>query len=161
MESTVGFVGLGLMGTAMTTNLIAAGYDVLGHDPDGQRMTEHRERGGRTAESPGAIAAGAHVVILSLPTSEVGAHVCLGAGGIHEHAIPGSLVIDTTTGRPEDVMTIGTGLQAAGIRYIDATISGNADQTRRRDMSSWSGAMLTPTPTPGRCSGRSHAAATI
>lgn len=134
MQQTVGFIGLGLMGTAMTTNLITVGYDVLGYDPDPHRLAEHRDRGGRTADSPGAVAAGATLLMLSLPTSEIGTEVCLGPDGIHERAAPGSLIVDTTTGRPDDVVAIGAGLQAAGIRYVDATISGSADQTRRRDI---------------------------
>jgi 3-hydroxyisobutyrate dehydrogenase-like beta-hydroxyacid dehydrogenase len=130
---SVGLVGLGLMGSAMAPRLTAAGGTVVGCDIDEARRVEHLSRGGEIAASPKQVAARCDVVVLSLPTSEVAREVCLGPGSIVEAERP-VLVIDTTTPRPSDTVAIGNGLAEHGIRYVDATLSGNADMARRGDL---------------------------
>ena len=44
---------------------------------------------------------------------------------------PGQILIDTTTGEPEQTVRLGTRLAARGVRYLDAPISGSSEQTRR------------------------------
>lgn len=129
----VGLVGLGLMGSAMAPRLVAAGGTVVGCDTDEARRVEHLSRGGEIAASPKQVAERCDVVVLSLPTSEVAREVCLGPESVVEAQRP-VLVIDTTTPRPSDTLTIGNSLAEHGIRYIDATLSGNSDQAARGDL---------------------------
>ena len=130
----VGFIGLGLMGTSMTANLLAAGHTVLGFDVEEARRTEHVDRGGEVADSVAEVAAQCSVMMLSLPNSDIGMEVCLGEGSIATAARRGSLVIDTTTTRPRDTLAMAEGLAAVGVRMIDATVSGNAAQAARGDL---------------------------
>ena len=128
----VGLVGLGLMGSAMAPNLLAAGHDVVGFDLDPARRDEHVDRGGEVAESPAAVAADTDIVVLSLPTSAVVRDVCLAPGGLVGGS-PG-VVIDTTTARPEDTIATAQALREHGVGFVDATISGNARQAAARDI---------------------------
>ncbi|MHA6622769.1 NAD(P)-binding domain-containing protein [Pseudonocardia sp. DLS-67] len=63
----VGVVGPGVMGSAMSAHLLAAGFPVLGFDVDARRTAEHAERGGAVCGSPAEVAAGAEIVVTSLP----------------------------------------------------------------------------------------------
>lgn len=130
---TVGLVGLGLMGSALAQNLSVGGFTVLGYDIDATRREMHEAAGGEVASSPGEVADRCDVVVLSLPTGEVSYDVCLGPESI-SHAGRSVLVIDTTTARPSDSIEIGGLLGDRGIGYLDATLSGNADQARRGDL---------------------------
>lgn len=129
--AAVGLLGLGLMGGALATHLLADGHEVIGHDPDPDRRAEHRSRGGAVVNGPAAVVERADTVILSLPSSDV---VLAVVGELAGSVRPELLVIDTTTGRPEDATEAAAGLAERGWAYVDATISGNRIQARTRDV---------------------------
>ena len=66
MKADVGVVGLGIMGSAMAKNLLAAGHSVAGYDPDDSALDAHRAAGGIAETSAGEVAP---VILLSLPSS--------------------------------------------------------------------------------------------
>ena len=45
---------------------------------------------------------------------------------------PGQILIDTTTGAPEQTARLGDRLAAGGVQYLDAPVSGSSEQTRAR-----------------------------
>ncbi|MDH4116451.1 MAG: NAD(P)-dependent oxidoreductase [Acidimicrobiia bacterium] len=128
----VGLIGLGLMGSAMGSNLLRAGFDVIGYDVESERREEHVSRGGTDAGSPAEVARAGKVVVLSLPNSDIGRSVCFDRDGV-EAGGP-ELVIDTTTARPSDTTAIGERFISSGIGFVDATMSGNAAQAADRDI---------------------------
>ena len=67
---TIGFIGLGKMGSPMARLLVAAGHRVLGFDLSGEALSQLAEAGGTAVHSAGE-AAVADVVILMLPDSNV------------------------------------------------------------------------------------------
>ena len=134
MEKIVGMVGLGFMGSALSANLLKAGYRVLGCDPDGERVREFRERGGTPVASPAEAAGGAPVVVLSLPHSGIVREACLGENGLAGGAGKETLVIDTTTARPEDSAEIAAELENRGIAFLDASLSGTSKMAWSRDL---------------------------
>lgn len=133
-DTTVGLVGLGLMGAAMTERWLAAGATVQGYDVDPDRCVEHTARGGRVADSAATVAYAVDVVVLSLPDSTVGRSVCLGPGGVAEGAHAGLVVVDTTTGRPADAVELAAELGRRDVRYVDASLSGSSDMVRQGDI---------------------------
>ena len=134
MEKIVGMVGLGFMGSALSANLLKAGYRVLGCDPDGERVREFRERGGTPASSPADAARSARFVVCSLPHSGIVREACLGESGLAGGAGKGTLVIDTTTARPEDSAEIAGALEMRGIGFLDASLSGTSKMAWSRDL---------------------------
>jgi 3-hydroxyisobutyrate dehydrogenase-like beta-hydroxyacid dehydrogenase len=121
----VGLIGTGLMGTAMARRLLAAGFRVTGYDRDGDRLGAS---GVEAAESAAAVASGCGVVVLSLPDSRVVETVLEAMQG---HLRPGSLVLDTTTGAPQDAVQFVDRLRPSGTAYLDVTISGSSEQLSR------------------------------
>src|SRR6201999_4274985 len=62
-----GLIGVGIMGSAMATHLLAAGHGVVGYDTDPDRLAALRAAGGTAARSAAGVAAPADGVILSPP----------------------------------------------------------------------------------------------
>lgn len=133
MGDAVGLIGLGLMGTAMGSRLLAGGYDVVGYDPDARARSGHAGRGGSLADSPAQVAARARVVILSLPSGQISRGVCLDTDGITAGATGDSIVVETSTVLPEDVEHTAALLRGHDVAMLDAALSGSSDMVARGD----------------------------
>ena len=130
MPETVGLVGLGLVGSALIQRLTAAGYEVLGWDVDPAARDRAAALGARIADGLTNVGAGARVVLLSLPDSDVVGRV-LWQEGLAEALAPGALVLDTTTGRAEDAVANQRRLAEQGVRFVDVTLSGSSAEIAR------------------------------
>jgi len=127
----VGVVGLGIMGSAMSGNLIDAGFPILGYDVLAQRRSELAKAGGRTSRSARDVAKRAPIVITSLPSSaallEVAAEL---AGARH----PEQIVVETST-LPIAIKEQARKLLAAqGVTLLDCPLSGTGAQARVKDL---------------------------
>src|SRR5215212_3236717 len=123
MPERVGFIGLGNMGGRMTRCLVTAGHEVVGYDPDAERITA---AGARPADSPAAVTAGAEFVLLSLPDSPVVERVVRGDGGVLSAARDGQVVVDLSTANPRSTVELHRELAEKGAEFLDAGISGGA-----------------------------------
>ncbi|MCL4794025.1 MAG: NAD(P)-dependent oxidoreductase [Bryobacteraceae bacterium] len=128
---SIGIIGLGLLGGAMSERLLASGFHVTGHDPVAEKREELRALGGEPVDTPQEVWAACPRVLLSLPNSSIAAQVLAEAA---PHVRPGTLVVDTTTGDPDEVATFGPQLEALAAGYLDATIGGSSKQVRATDV---------------------------
>jgi 2-hydroxy-3-oxopropionate reductase len=123
-STTIGFIGLGIMGGPMAANLLKAGYPVVGYDVVPAAVEKFTAAGGKAAESVAAVTAESDVVITMLPDSPFVEEVVLGSGGVLEHAKPGLLLIDMSTIRPDTSVAVGREAASRGVRALDAPVSG-------------------------------------
>jgi 2-hydroxy-3-oxopropionate reductase len=123
-STTIGFIGLGIMGGPMAANLLKAGYPVVGYDVAPAAVARFTAAGGKAAESVAAVTAESDVMITMLPDSPFVEEVVLGSGGVLEHAKPGLLLIDMSTIRPDTSVAVGTEAASRGVRALDAPVSG-------------------------------------
>jgi 2-hydroxy-3-oxopropionate reductase len=122
--TTIGFIGLGIMGSPMAANLLRAGYDVIGYDVSPGAVERLVAEGGKAAESVPHAASGVDVVITMLPNFPQVEAVAFGDGGVLESARPGTLYIDMSTIRPQTSRRLaGEGVER-GLRVLDAPVSG-------------------------------------
>jgi 2-hydroxy-3-oxopropionate reductase len=120
----IGFIGLGIMGGPMASNLLAAGFEVIGFDLMSEALGRLEAAGGTVAVSAGQAAAEADVVITMLPNHPHVEAAALGEGGVLDSAKPGTLYIDMSSIRPETARRLaGVGAER-GIRVLDAPVSG-------------------------------------
>jgi 2-hydroxy-3-oxopropionate reductase len=119
--TTIGFIGLGVMGAPMAENLVKAGYDVAGHTRRAAGLSRLAAAGGRPAGSVAEVTRGADVVITMLPDSPDVTSVVLGPDGVVANAAPGLLVIDMSTVTPATAREIAS---VPAIRALDAPVSG-------------------------------------
>jgi 3-hydroxyisobutyrate dehydrogenase len=127
-------VGLGLMGSRMTRQLLSHGFELTGFDVDSGRLAEAEAMGVAIAGSPAEAVGGCWGALLSLPNSDIAREVCLGEEGLIESGVGSLFVYDTTTGRPQDAEEIAAALGEVGIRYADATVSGNGEIAERGEL---------------------------
>jgi 2-hydroxy-3-oxopropionate reductase len=120
----IGFIGLGIMGKPMATNLRRAGYACVVHSRSRGPVEELVAAGAREAASPAAVARESDVVITMLPDSPDVRLVMLGAGGIIEGVRTGQLVVDMSTISPSVAREVAEALSARGVAVLDAPVSG-------------------------------------
>jgi len=120
----IGFIGLGIMGKPMATNLIKAGHKLVVSAHNATAAQELTAAGASAAETPRDIAAGVDLVITMLPNSPDVAAVALGPDGIIEGAHPGLIFVDMSSIAPLVAREISEGLAAEGIPMLDAPVSG-------------------------------------
>jgi 3-hydroxyisobutyrate dehydrogenase-like beta-hydroxyacid dehydrogenase len=128
MKGPVGVIGLGLMGTALTERLLAAGFEAVVYNRTRAKADPLVERGATWSDNP---LAQCDRVLISLYTTEtVEAVLRQLDAGLHA----GQILIDTTTGLPEQTARLGARLAERGVQYLDAPVSGSSEQTRRGEV---------------------------
>ncbi|MGB3444760.1 MAG: 2-hydroxy-3-oxopropionate reductase [Actinophytocola sp.] len=120
----VGVVGLGIMGGPMASNLLKAGFEVIGFDVVPSAMERLAADGGTSAVSAAQAAAESDVVITMLPNHPQVEAVALGDGGVLDSAKPGTLYIDMSSIRPETARRLAEVGTEKGVRVLDAPVSG-------------------------------------
>ena len=131
-SQTVGLVGLGIMGSAMAPNLLAAGFQVVGFDVSPERMKAFVAAGGTPAASPQAVAEAASIVITSLPSVAALNTVVLGPQGLMAAQVPGRILVETSTLPIEDKQSVHD--QATGWHMLDCPLSGTGAQAAKKDL---------------------------
>jgi 3-hydroxyisobutyrate dehydrogenase len=120
----IAFIGLGNMGGPMAQNLIKAGHSVLGVDMSADAVERLVAAGGQAAANAGAAAAEADIVVTMLPSGREVNEIYLGADGIIAHALPGSLLIDSSTIDVATARNVAASAEAKGMWMVDAPVSG-------------------------------------
>jgi 3-hydroxyisobutyrate dehydrogenase-like beta-hydroxyacid dehydrogenase len=134
MGETVGVIGAGLMGTACAKRLIAAGFDVAGHDVDAAALAQFTATGARAAASLEALARTCrHIVVAVYDTAQV-EEVIEGPRGLLA-ALPADApprtVVCVSTCDPQRIAALAARLPAARLRFVEAPVSGTSEQTAR------------------------------
>jgi 3-hydroxyisobutyrate dehydrogenase len=128
VTSTIGLVGLGLVGEAIAERLLAEQFDVVGFDIAPAKCEHFEQLGGKTVDNPAQVAEQTDRVILSLPNTEVVLKVVEGPDGILEAKTPPKYIIDTTTGDPDETAALAQRLKEKDIYFLDAPFSGSSRQ---------------------------------
>jgi 2-hydroxy-3-oxopropionate reductase len=122
--TTVAFIGLGIMGGPMAANLVKAGFDVTGYNRSPDKVKPLVEAGGRSADSVAEAVRGAEVIITIVPDSPDVEEVTGGDDGVFAHAQDGALYIDMSSIRPDVSVRVAQAGREAGLRVLDAPVSG-------------------------------------
>lgn len=122
-------IGIGLLGTALAKRLALAGFAVKGYDPE-RAASERLISLGGAAASPEEIANTCRRILFSLPAP---AQVEETVDRIEACLLPGTIILDTTTGDPEMVETVARRLADKDVFYLDAEIGGSSKQVEAGD----------------------------
>ena len=121
----VGFVGIGMMGLPMAKRIAMHGYPLYVHDTSESALKAICAVSGVRSGSLAEIGRDCEVVILMLPDSKVVKKVLFGeGGGLAAHLKQGAVVIDMSSSNPSVTRELGPRLEAAGVGFIDAPVSG-------------------------------------
>jgi len=127
LVSRIGFVGLGVMGSKMSKNLLKGGYDVVVYNRSRPAVEELQKSGAAAAASPEAMARTCEIIVLSLSDSKGVEETVLGAKGLIHGLAPGSVVIDTSTIDLAVTMKVASALEERGFHLLDAPVSGGPE----------------------------------
>ena len=105
--NSVGLIGVGLLGSALGNRLIDSGSRIYGFDSNEKQLDSLKQSGGIACDSPTEVVQNCNVLILSLPSSDV---VLSLVQQLRSDFEPSQIVIDTTTGDPQQMVAISQSL---------------------------------------------------
>lgn len=123
--NSVGLIGVGLLGSALASRLIGSGLRVYGFDSNKGQLASFKQSDGIACESATEVVQNCDVLILSLPTSDI---VFSLVRQLRADFKPSQIVIDTTTGDPQQMIAIGQSLAELGVSYLETTVAGSSAQ---------------------------------
>jgi 3-hydroxyisobutyrate dehydrogenase-like beta-hydroxyacid dehydrogenase len=117
----VAFLGLGIMGRPMASNLVKAGHTVTVWN----RTPGKEVEGARTAASPATATQGAEVVWMCVSDTKAVESVLFGPHGVEEAMREGMIVVDSSTISPSATRKFAERTRARGAHYVDAPMTGS------------------------------------
>jgi putative dehydrogenase len=131
VDNKVGMIGLGIMGSAMSKNLIAAGFIVIGYDISARAVGAFKALGGTPVASAAEVGRAASILITSLPSAKALFDV---VGELESLPRGDRIVVETSTFTLEDKLMAQAKLAEVGIAMLDCPLSGSGSQALVRDV---------------------------
>ncbi|MGA8538735.1 MAG: NAD(P)-dependent oxidoreductase, partial [Terriglobales bacterium] len=117
----VAFLGLGIMGRWMATNLVKAGHEVAVWNRTPGKDVE----GARAAAYPGDATSGAEVVWMCVSDTKAVEQVLFGEGGAEPALAQGMIIADSSTISPSATVQFAQRVKPRGVEYVDAPMTGS------------------------------------
>jgi len=121
---SVGFIGVGIMGSRMCRNILKAGFPLVVCDLDSEAVSALEKEGATSAATAADVAKQVDVLLLSLPNSPEVEEVALGGGGIVEGAHAGLIIGDLSTVAPATPQRMSAEFKPHGVDWLDTPVSG-------------------------------------
>lgn len=137
MGERIGFIGLGVLGSAMVPHLLARGYSVLGYDINPQAMGALQTAGMEGAGSPREAADGADHVITCLPSLESLRQVYSGSDGLDKSSRRDQIVLEVSTFPVAEKEWARDAIAQAGKRLLDCPVTGNRILAKERKLTAF------------------------
>ena len=122
-ERTVGFIGLGRMGSGMARNLLKAGVRLVVWDVLPEAGRSLAGDGASVATDPAALAASTELIFLCVPSDKEAGEVLFGERGVVRGGTTPA-VVDTTTMNHRAARRLAQRAREAGVAYADCPVSG-------------------------------------
>ncbi len=124
-EPTLGYIGIGLMGTPMASRLVDAGYKVTVWNRTASKADPLIDKGAALGDSPADVAAKSDIVFMCLTDTKAVEAAVFGENGVAEGARKGSVLVDFSSIQPEASRRMAERLKTeTGMDWIDAPVSG-------------------------------------
>jgi 3-hydroxyisobutyrate dehydrogenase-like beta-hydroxyacid dehydrogenase len=127
----IGILGVGLLGSAVASRLLARGFTVTGYDPRREQLDALNATGLVAAGDPAAVVTGADAVLTILTTPDVVETVWLAPSGLLDTAPPTAALLQVSTISPGLARRLGEAAQKRGLGFLDTPISGTSTAVAR------------------------------
>ncbi len=124
MTDKVGFIGTGIMGLPMASNVIRAGYPVWVFARTQDKALPLIQVGATLCDSPRQVTEHADVIITIVGDTPDVEQIVLGDRGVIEAAAPGKVLVDMTTSSASSARNLATRLSEKRMDMLDAPVSG-------------------------------------
>lgn len=129
VQPSIGFIGLGAMGSAMVARVANEGYSLSIHDTDYDRASGIAlELGCNLAVNAAGVAETSDIIITMLPTSVIVAEVLSGKGGVLETLRKDALIVEMSSGVPAHTNELSKLVADHGASLVDAPVSGGVSK---------------------------------
>ena len=128
LKPSIGFIGMGQMGSHMALKLLKAGYPLTVYDRTREKTNGIGQQGAHVALTPRDLAAGCQVVMASVTDDRAQEEVMFGPDGALAGLHDGSLIIDLSTVSPEASRRLFHTTKEKNVPMIDAPVSGSVPQ---------------------------------
>jgi 3-hydroxyisobutyrate dehydrogenase-like beta-hydroxyacid dehydrogenase len=125
LQSRLGFIGLGHLGSRIARRLIDAGFPVVVYDLDHRSAMELAHAGAEVARHPEELAKEVDVVLSCLPDEVAVEAVYLGPGNVLRNSRSGTRIIELSTISPEFSRQLHGAAQKLNIAVLDVAVSGS------------------------------------
>lgn len=122
----IGIIGLGLVGRAIARRLLEANHEVVGYDIAASASEAATKAGVTILEDAQAVGHASKLLILSLLTSDDRRALLWGRQALAAVIGNDTIILDTTTARPEDISDDHARLARQGVRLVDVCLSGSS-----------------------------------
>jgi 3-hydroxyisobutyrate dehydrogenase len=124
-KTSLGFIGIGLMGAPLTRRLLNAGYRVTIWNRSRPKCEPLAAEGARIAECPAEVVSASHIVLMCVTDTKAVTEIVTKTNGIRDGAAAGKILIDHSSIEPDATRRLATQLRAEkGMHWIDAPVSG-------------------------------------
>ena len=137
--TTVGYIGLGAMGSAMTEWLLSNDRSMVVFDLDDAAMHKAVEQGATALGSAAEVAAQADVLSICVPAAEHIDAVFNGEQGIAEGAHPGLTVLIHSTVHPDTIASAQQAAAPGSVQVFDACVAGGAEAAKTGELAMFVG----------------------
>ncbi len=120
----IGFIGLGIMGTPMSLNLLKAGHSLTVYNRTRAKCKPLQDAGAKIAGNPAQVAASTDVIITMVTDTPDVEQVLFGPEGVAKAICPGKTVIDMSTISPDKTEKFASRIAGLGAEMLDAPVSG-------------------------------------
>lgn len=134
-KTTVGFIGLGVMGHSMAGHVLRGGFDVLVYNRSKEKALDLLTQGAVWKDDIFSLAEKSDIVVTMVGYPKDVEEVYLGERGIVAAARPGTVLIDMTTSSPKLAERIASAAAAKGLFSLDAPVSGGDKGAREATLS--------------------------
>src|SRR2546427_7738894 len=131
LEPSIGFIGMGHMGSHMARRLLDAGYQLTVYDRTKEKAQKVGQRGALVAQTPKDLAANCQVVMACVTNDEAQQDVMFGADGALAGVHGGSMIIDLSTVSPDASRRLFQAAKEKDVPMIDAAVSGSVPQVEQ------------------------------
>jgi len=121
---TLGFIGIGIMGLPMATNLIHGGHTLFVHNRSTAKCDPLKSLGATVCQTPSDVATNAKIIFINVTDTPDVEAILFGKNGIYETAAPGTTIIDHSTISPNATEDFAKQLAKKEIAFLDAPVSG-------------------------------------
>ncbi|HEY7542742.1 MAG TPA: NAD(P)-dependent oxidoreductase [Methylomirabilota bacterium] len=135
----IAIVGVGLLGSAVASRLLAGGFEVSGYDTRREALNALEPRGLRAAVGVKDAVEGADAVFTILPSLDTVETAITGPGGIVAHLARPAVVIQMSTISPTLTRRLAEAAAAAGLGFLDTPMSGTSSMVERGDCTIFAG----------------------
>ncbi|XP_029432523.1 putative oxidoreductase GLYR1 isoform X3 [Rhinatrema bivittatum] len=124
-DKKIGFLGLGLMGSGIVSNLLKMGHTVTVWNRTAEKCDLFIQEGARLGRTPAEVVSTCDITFACVSDPKASKDLVLGPSGVLQGIRPGKCYVDMSTVDPDTVAEIAQVIVSRGGRFLEAPVSGN------------------------------------